>query len=167
MNPRQMQKMMKQMGIQQVEIPASRVVIEADGKNIVIDNPQVSRVNMMGQDTWQIVGPSREESLDTIPEISDDDVQTVVSQTSVSEDEARQASSRRKCDLDTTGSRARGRRSKVVTSPATCSRTYCTLDSRKKSCKYPTTTARARSCSKMRQLRPVVKERQELLLLCE
>ncbi len=91
MSPRKMQQMMKQMGIQQVEIPARRVVIECSDKKIVIDNPQVSRVNMMGQQTWQVLGAHREEVIDTAPEISDEDVQTVVDQTGKSPEEARTA----------------------------------------------------------------------------
>ena len=91
MNQRQMRQAMKQMGIQQQDVPANRVVIEQDDKRIIIDNPQVAKVNMMGQDTWQVIGPSREESLDTTPDISEEDVQTVMEQTSVSEEEARRA----------------------------------------------------------------------------
>ena len=91
MNPRQMKQMMKQMGIKQVEIDATKVIIETPSSRLIIDNPQVSRVNMMGQDTWQVVGAHREEALDTTPEISNDDVQTVVDQTKASEEDARKA----------------------------------------------------------------------------
>ena len=38
MNPRDVQKAMKRMGIKQVEIPASEVIIRCDDKNIVIYN---------------------------------------------------------------------------------------------------------------------------------
>lgn len=91
MNPRQMKQAMKQMGIQQKDIPAHRVVIECPDKRIVIDNPQVANVNMMGQDTWQVTGPAREEPLDTSAEITDEDVQTVIDQTGASEEVARSA----------------------------------------------------------------------------
>lgn len=91
MNPRQMQQMMKQMGIQQVDIDATRVIIECPDKRIVIETPQVAKVNMMGQQTWQVIGPAREEALDTTPEITDEDVRTVMEQAGVSEKEARAA----------------------------------------------------------------------------
>ena len=91
MNSRQMKQMMKQMGVQQQDIEAHRVIIECPDRKLVIDNPQVAKVNMMGQKTWQVVGEAREESLDTSAEINDEDVQTVVSQTNVSEEEAKKA----------------------------------------------------------------------------
>ena len=57
MNPRQMQKAMQKMGIQEVEVDdAEQVIIKCAERQIVIDKPQVSKVNMMGQETWQIIG---------------------------------------------------------------------------------------------------------------
>lgn len=92
MNPRQMAKMMKQMGIQQQEIEdAQRVEIICAERKIVIEPAQVSKVNMMGQMTWQVLGEAREESLDTSVEISDEDVQTVVDQVGCSAEDARAA----------------------------------------------------------------------------
>jgi len=92
MNSRQMQQMMKQMGVQQVEIDdAERVEIICASRKIVIEPCQVSRVKMMGQDTWQISGQSREESLETKAEISEEDIETVAEQAGVSADEARAA----------------------------------------------------------------------------
>lgn len=91
MNPRQMKQMMKQMGIQQVDVDATRVIIECPDKRIVFDRPQVARVNMMGQDTWQLSGSSHEEPLDSTPEISAEDVQTVMEQAGVTEGQARKA----------------------------------------------------------------------------
>ena len=91
MNPRKMQQMMKKMGIQQVEIPATEVIIRAEGKEIVISNPSVSKVNMMGQETYQVVGQAKERSLDTAPEISEDDIKTVMEQAKVPEKKARKA----------------------------------------------------------------------------
>jgi len=92
MNPRQMQKMMKQMGIQQDDIDdAVRVEIICESRKIVIEPCQVAKVNMMGQKTWQVMGESREESLDSTPEISDDDIKTVMEQAGCPEAEARKA----------------------------------------------------------------------------
>ncbi len=91
MNPRKMQQMMKQLGIQQVEIPATRVIIETEEKNIVIASPSVQKVNMMGQETFQITGEVHEEERSSAPEISEEDVKTVMEQAGVDEEEARQA----------------------------------------------------------------------------
>jgi nascent polypeptide-associated complex subunit alpha len=91
MNSRQMQQMMRQMGVQQVDINATQVIILTENKRIVIDNPQVAKVTMMGQQTWQISGPAREEALDVLPDITDDDVDAVMAQTGADEVTARKA----------------------------------------------------------------------------
>lgn len=91
-NPKQMQKMMKQMGMKQDAVPATRVeVFLQDGTKMVFDSPDLQKVVMMGQTTYQLSGSSTIESIDTTPDISDEDVQTVVEQTGVSEEKARQA----------------------------------------------------------------------------
>jgi nascent polypeptide-associated complex subunit alpha len=99
MNPRQMQQMMRQMGIQQVDVPATQVIIITPEKRIIIDRPQVAKVNAMGQQTWQVTGPAREEALDTTPEIDEDDIQTVMGQTGVSKASALKAITEAKGDL--------------------------------------------------------------------
>ena len=91
MNPRDMQKAMKRLGIRQEEIPAIQVIIKTEDKQIIINNPQVSKVNMMGQETFQVIGQAEEHELSSQPEISEDDIKTVMDQTGVSEDDARAA----------------------------------------------------------------------------
>ncbi len=90
-NPRKMQQMMKQMGIQQVEIPATEVIIKTETKEIRIVNPSVSKVNMMGQETFQISGEIHEQELSTAPEISAEDIKTVMEQADVDENTAKAA----------------------------------------------------------------------------
>lgn len=99
MNSRKAAQLMKKMGIQQVEIPANEVIIRTDEKEIVITEPQVSKVNMMGKDTFQIMGNISERELSSQPEISSDDIKTVMEQADVSEDEAKKAISDSKGDL--------------------------------------------------------------------
>ena len=91
MNPRKMQQMMKQMGIQQVDIPATEVIIKTEDKEIIITNPSVAKVNMMGQENFQISGNVEERELSTAPDISEDDVKTVMEQANVSEEQAKAA----------------------------------------------------------------------------
>ena len=91
MNPRKMQQMMKQLGIQQVEIPATEVIIKTKDKTIIITNPSVSKVNMMGQENFQISGEVHEEEVSSVPDISDDDIKTVMEQTGASKLTARKA----------------------------------------------------------------------------
>lgn len=87
-NPRQVEKMMKKMGMQAVPIEAEEVVIKTGDKDIVISNPQVTRVNAMGQDTFQIAGDIEERGHERF---SEDDVQMVVEKTGASPEEAKQA----------------------------------------------------------------------------
>jgi nascent polypeptide-associated complex subunit alpha len=87
MNPRKMQQMMKKMGIQQVDLDAKEVIIKLEDRELVFTNPSVAKVNMMGQETFQIVGTPEER--EPVPEISDEDIQTIVDQTGVSKDLAK------------------------------------------------------------------------------
>lgn len=99
MNPRQMQQMMKKMGIQQQEIDATEVIIKTGDSEIVIINPQVSKVNMMGQETYQVVGESHVRERVVEVEISEDDITQVVEQCGCSADEARTALQENNGDL--------------------------------------------------------------------
>lgn len=89
-DPKKMQAMMSQMGIKQEEIDASRVIIETPEKNIIINNPSVVKVNMQGQDSFQISGDiSEEEKIEE--DNSNEDIKTIIEKTGCSEDEAKQA----------------------------------------------------------------------------
>jgi len=99
MNPRKMQQMMRKMGIAQQEIEANEVIIKCPDKEIVISNPQVSKVNAMGQETFQVVGDIEERSLDTTPEINEEDIKTVMEQANVSEEVAKSKLEENKGDL--------------------------------------------------------------------
>jgi nascent polypeptide-associated complex subunit alpha len=87
LNPKQMEKMAKQLGMKMETIEAEQVVIKLQaGGEIVIDNPQVSRINVMGQDTFQITGDITEKDED---EECEDDVEMVAEKAGVSKDEAK------------------------------------------------------------------------------
>ncbi len=102
MNPRAMKQAMKRMGIQQQDIDATEVIIKTSEKEIVISNPQVAKVNMMGQETYQVVGEAEERSIETEPEINQDDIKTVMEQTGVDEEKAREAIEKNSGDLAAT-----------------------------------------------------------------
>ena len=89
MNPKKMQAMMKQMGISQEEINATKVTIETPEKNIIINNPNVQKVQMQGQESFQITGEITEESAE--PEITEEDIKLVAEKTSSSEEQAKAA----------------------------------------------------------------------------
>lgn len=99
MNPRAMKQAMKRMGIQQQDIEATEVIIKTPEKELVIANPQVAKVNMMGQETYQVVGEAEERSISKEPEINADDIKTVMEQTGVDETKAKETIEKNKGDL--------------------------------------------------------------------
>ncbi len=99
MNPRKMQQAMKKLGIAQQEIDATEVIIKCSDKEIIIKNPQVSKVNMMGQMTYQVVGEEITKEVDTTPEINKDDIKTVMEQANVDENTAKEALKLTKGDI--------------------------------------------------------------------
>jgi len=92
MNPKKMQKMMRQMGMNMEDIPADEVVIKKTDGDIVIKNPQVVLMKVQGKESFQITGDVQgADSGEVTIEVSDEDVEMVVSQAGVSEDAARKA----------------------------------------------------------------------------
>jgi nascent polypeptide-associated complex subunit alpha len=87
LDPKKMKAVMKQMGISQEEIDASRVVIEkiAGGK-IIIENPSVTKITMQGQESFQIAGEIVESQ-----EMSEQDIETIMEKTGCSKKEAENA----------------------------------------------------------------------------
>lgn len=94
LNPKDLQKAMKKMGIKQEEIEATEVIIKTTSKDLIIRNPKVTKVNMMGQESLQISGEIEESS-----GISEDDIKTVMEQASVSKEEAKASLEKNKGDL--------------------------------------------------------------------
>lgn len=88
LDPKKMNAVMRQMGISQEEIEASRVIIEKEGGRIVIENPSVTKVKMQGQETFQISGEIIEESEELF---SKEDIKTIIEKTNCSEKEAKNA----------------------------------------------------------------------------
>lgn len=99
MNPRMMKQAMKKMGMEQEDLEATEVIIKTADKELVFTSPGVAKVTVMGQESWQITGEYQERSLDSTPEISEDDVRTVMEQAGVSEEKAREAIAEAKGDL--------------------------------------------------------------------
>jgi len=90
MDPKKMQAVMKQMGIAQEEISASKVIIERPGgSDIIISNPSVTKIKAQGQESFQIAGDISEKS--AAPKISKEDIKTVAEKTGKSEKKAKDA----------------------------------------------------------------------------
>ena len=102
MNPRKMEQMMEQMGIDVTELDVEEVVIRTTDEELVFDDVEVTRMDAQGQQTYQVVGDpeSRERGASTADagaeeasggDIPDSDVEIVAQRTGSSEDEAREA----------------------------------------------------------------------------
>lgn len=85
LNINQLKKLMKDVE----EIEATRVIIEGK-KKLVIENPKVTRMNIMGQDTFQIIGQAQE-VVEPKEIFTEEDVKLVMEQTGVSEEDAKKA----------------------------------------------------------------------------
>ena len=96
-DPKKMQAMMKQMGINQEPIDAKRVIIEKENENLIIDNPQVVKVDMQGKTNFQISGDISTEEKER--DKSNEDIQTIIEKTGVSEDKAKEALEKADGDL--------------------------------------------------------------------
>ena len=84
------------MGVKQEEIDATEVIIKTQDKELIIRDPHVAKVNMMGQESIQITGSIEERELKPYKE---EDVKTVMEQAECSEEEAKEALEKSKGDL--------------------------------------------------------------------
>ncbi|MDO8340066.1 MAG: nascent polypeptide-associated complex protein [Candidatus Burarchaeum sp.] len=94
MNPKQMEKIMSQMGIKSTSVEAVRVIIEREGDRIVLEPAEVMAIEMQGKKTYQISGTERVEQV-----LNEDDVKLVAQQAGVSEAAAREALAKAKGDI--------------------------------------------------------------------
>ena len=95
-DPKKMQAMMKKLGINQENIDAKRVIIECEDKNIIISEPDVLKVVMQGQETFQISGNISEESVE---DNTEEDIQTLIEKTGCTKEQAKEALENSEGDL--------------------------------------------------------------------
>jgi len=80
---------MAKMGISQEQIEAERVIIEKKDGNITIENPSVTKIDMQGQQNFQISGEIKEQTGEENEEAElAGDIKTVIEKTGCSIDEA-------------------------------------------------------------------------------
>ena len=106
MNPRQMQQMMKRLGINVKEINnVEKIIIRTDTKEYIFDDAEVTIMDAQGQKTYQITGRPRiverkgevkEEKEEGIPQ---EDIDLVAEQTGKSKAEAKKALEQTKGDI--------------------------------------------------------------------
>ena len=65
------------------------MIEKEDDSKIIIENPSVTKIQMQGQESFQITGEIREETAEV--EISKEDIQTIIEKTGCSEKQARKA----------------------------------------------------------------------------
>ncbi len=101
MDKRAMEAAMRKLGVQQQNLDAREVLIRlTDGREIVVSNPSVAKVSMMGQETFQVSGQHVERQQELQQQLfSEEDVKTVASQAGVSDAEAKVALAKVNGDL--------------------------------------------------------------------
>lgn len=97
MNPRDLAKAMKRLGIQQEELEAHEVIIKLADRELVFSDPHVTKVNAMGQVSFQITGTPEERAKET--PITEEDVKTVMGQANVDRERALAAIKKHHGDL--------------------------------------------------------------------
>lgn len=97
-NPRQMNQMMKRLGINVKEIEnVKRVLIETDLLEYIFEDVEVTMMDAQGQKTFQIIGrPRIVTKKDEIPKA---DIDLVINQTGKSFEEAKKALEETKGDI--------------------------------------------------------------------
>jgi len=87
-NPKQMQRMMKQLGVSVEDIEdVEEVIIKTQSKEYLFKNPSVTMMITQGQKTFQVIGePEITES-----GVSEADIDLISSQTNVSKEAAKKA----------------------------------------------------------------------------
>ena len=93
MNPRMMKKLQKQLKNSTEDIDATEVIIRTKDKEIYFNNPSVTSMNMMGQQSYQVVGEPQERGLggEESTSIPEEDIELVASQAGVSHEKAKEA----------------------------------------------------------------------------
>lgn len=99
MNPKQMKKMMKRMGVKMDEIPAEVVIIKGLDYEIRIEEPQVVKTIVQGQEMYQVTGKVVSSEIEAAVEIDEDDIKMVAQQANVSEEDALNALETAKGDI--------------------------------------------------------------------
>jgi nascent polypeptide-associated complex subunit alpha len=100
LNPRQMKQMMKRMGIKTEEIDATAVAIIGSEREIVIENPEVVKMIVGGNEMYTVSGGSvKVQDVEAAVEIGEEDVEMVSEQAGVSKEEAKKALEESKGDI--------------------------------------------------------------------
>jgi len=98
MNPRQMKKLMRQMGIKMEELDGVKeVIIRLENREIVIKEPAITVITAQGEKSYQIVPGSEE--VRAVVSIPEEDIKLVMEQAGVDYEAAKKALEDAKGDL--------------------------------------------------------------------
>ena len=100
-NPREAKRMMQRMGMSMGAMPdVEQVVFKTSAKEIIVENPEVTVMEMQGQKIFQVIGERIvEKAVEKAVKIPEEDVQLVATQANVSPEQARAALEQTKGDL--------------------------------------------------------------------
>lgn len=97
-NPKQMNQMMRKLGISIKEIEnVEKVIIQTNTKEYVFDGAEVTIMDAQGQKTYQIVGRPR--VVERKEEIPKEDIELIMEQTGKTAEEAKKALEETKGDI--------------------------------------------------------------------
>jgi nascent polypeptide-associated complex subunit alpha len=101
MNPREAKRMMQRMGMNMGAMPeVEQVIFKTSTKEIIVENPEVTVMEMQGQKIFQVMGERiTEKTVEKAIKIPEEDVQLVAIQANVNPDQARAALEQTKGDL--------------------------------------------------------------------
>lgn len=89
-NDRQLQRMMKQMGMKTQDIDAVEVIIRGKEKDYTVRNPKVTVVEVQGQRIIQVMGEMQEIEKEKLP-FTEEDISLVMEQTGAGREDAIEA----------------------------------------------------------------------------
>ena len=100
-NPREAKRMMQRMGMSMGAMPdVEQVIFKTSAKEIIVENPEVTVMEMQGQKIFQVIGERIvEKAVEKAVKIPEEDVQLVATQANVSPEQARAALEQTKGDL--------------------------------------------------------------------
>ena len=100
-NPREAKRMMQRMGMNMGAMPdVEQVIFKTSTKEIIVENPEVTVMEMQGQKIFQVMGERViEKAVEKAVKIPEEDVQLVATQANVSPEQARAALEQTKGDL--------------------------------------------------------------------
>ena len=73
------------------KLTGKKVIIKTDSKELIIKNPQVSKIKNKDMDMYQVMGNDTEEIATESPDYSEDDILLVMQQAQVSKEQAIEA----------------------------------------------------------------------------